>query len=186
MPAPCRYQVCPCTASFQWVWVGMHLALVKGNGHGPLVPLVGEPASLISCMAVSSLLLMLTSPEALGPGPLPFRKESVSPSLRTWLCLLAPAPSSDPLPHSSLLNPSPTRAVALKLPFGVSHLLPSSGPSRAPSALDADTVKDASSHSALTSHSLPPCGTSWLLGSPLEFPCPLLDPLGLYLPWKAQ
>lgn len=74
----------------------MRLTFVKGSGHGPLVSLVGEPASLISCMAVSALLLMLTSPEALGPGPLPSRKEAVSPSLWTWLCLLAPAPPLTP------------------------------------------------------------------------------------------
>ena len=152
----------------------MRLALVKGSGHGPLVPLVGEPASLISCMAVSTLLLMLTSPEALGPGPLPSRKEAVFPSLRTWLYLLAPAP---PLTPASLFpQPTPYLGSGFK-----TSLLPSSGPSRAPSALDADTVKDASSHCALTSHSLPSRGTSWLLGSPLECPCPLLDPLGLYL-----
>ena len=62
----------------------MRLAFVKGSGHGPLVSLVGEPASLISCMAVSALLLMLTSPEALGPGPLPRDPKGA----RKWYAIL--------------------------------------------------------------------------------------------------
>lgn len=43
-------------------------------------------------------------------------------------------------PHSSLLNPPP--AVALNPHFGVPDLLPSLGPCRAPSALDANTAED--------------------------------------------
>ena len=94
----------------------MHLAPIKGGGHGPLVPLVGELASLTSCTAVSTLLLMLTSPEALGPGPLPSRKETVSPSLDLALSS-GSCPSFNPLPHSSLLNPLSHLGSDLKTPL---------------------------------------------------------------------